>query len=205
MKMNRRRPLRNVAPWMRRRFRKNRFKNRTQDPERFGSFKSVVVGNEGFFADCQRDEHGHCLKGSEVVSTQKLKQVQEQAKQKAAVAPRPTAEEKINAERRIARLGGDVVEYRNQIKGNKYDRQASRRKLLEEFGDGKKCPCVYCGKVLTDATLTRDKIYTSRDGGRYRHSNTLPACLHCNQSRNDVPFSQIGWRLGTTQKTGAMA
>jgi 5-methylcytosine-specific restriction endonuclease McrA len=129
----------------------------------------------------------------EFVGPARLKQVREQVRAKAAAAPVPTQEQRKKAEDRIAALGGDINEYRNQIKGNVSDRAHSRKRLMKEFGDGQSCPCGYCGRKLVDKTLTRDKIYTSREGGRYIHANLIPACEGCNKSRGDTPFGEIKW------------
>jgi 5-methylcytosine-specific restriction endonuclease McrA len=88
-------------------------------------------------------------------------------------------------------LGAD--DYETNVRGNSKDRAASRARLLKEFGDGTTCPCIYCGLKLDDTSVTRDKIYTARQGGRYRHDNLVPACLACNKSRGDTPWESIDW------------
>jgi hypothetical protein len=145
-----------------------------------------------FFARCARDEHGHCLPESgEIVSTKELKAAQALAITKANLNPTPTKEQVKDAHQRMDKLGAD--DYEMQIRGSSSDRRKSRQKLLHEFGDGKTCPCVYCGRRLDDSTLTRDKIYTAREGGRYRHDNLVPACLACNKSRGDISWKDIHW------------
>lgn len=101
---------------------------------------------------------------------------------KITAAPRPSAEDILRTRITIAnsnRRGGD-------LRGNTRDRAARTTKLLVEFGDGKTCPCIYCGTELNDATLTQDKIVTGADGGRYIYANLIPACLSCNMKRSDM-------------------
>jgi len=166
---------------------------------------SVENKRRSFFADCERDEHGQCLPGSGTVTkgrkgkkTARARQhergflrAQQLALAKAEVLPEPTEEEAAKANERIDELGAD--RYESQIRGNVYDRARSRLRLLEEFGDGEHCQCVYCGSVLDEGTVTRDKIRTAREGGRYRQSNLVPACLACNQSRGDTAWEDIRW------------
>lgn len=152
--------------------------------------------NRSFFADCDRDERGHCLPsgegGEHRVSDEEHLAAQKQAQQKAKDATKPTQEEVDYNHEQMDTLGADKFE--SKIRGNSKDRAASRKRLLEEFGDGTHCPCVYCGLKLDKDSVTRDKIYTAREGGRYRHDNLVPACLSCNKSRGDVPFKKIKWR-----------
>ena len=96
------------------------------------------------------------------------------------------------AQERMAKEGAD--RYEANIRGNTMDRASSRARLLKEFGDGKAAPCSYCGLKLDDKSLTRDKIYTAKEGGRYTYDNLLPACLACNQARSDTPFRKIKWQ-----------
>ena len=126
------------------------------------------------------------------VSIKRLKAVQEQARAKHAAAPVPTAEEAADNGRKMDEMGADRFE--SGARGNSTDRASSRKRLLAEFGDGETCPCVYCGLVLDDSTVTRDKIYTARQGGKYRQNNLVPACLACNKKRSDKPFTEIKWQ-----------
>jgi SPP1 gp7 family putative phage head morphogenesis protein len=159
------------------------------------TFNERVEG--GFFARCARDEHGHCLpEGGEVVSHKELRAAQKQARAKFRNAPQPTKEEIANAHQKMNKIGAD--DYEMQIRGSSRDRAAARKKLLNEFSHdgGHTCPCIYCGIKLDDSTITRDKMYTAREGGRYRSTNTVPACLGCNKSRGDIPFRAIKWPRG---------
>jgi 5-methylcytosine-specific restriction endonuclease McrA len=61
-------------------------------------------------------------------------------------------------------------------------RRASKRRLLEIFGDGERCGCVHCGCELTLATLTRDRC---EPGGSYAIANLQPACGDCNRRRSN--------------------
>jgi len=42
------------------------------------------------------------------------------------------------------------------------------------------CRCYRCGKLLTEETLTVDRIIPGCMGGTYRRSNIRPACGPCN-------------------------
>jgi 5-methylcytosine-specific restriction endonuclease McrA len=106
---------------------------------------------------------------------------------KIEAAPRPSAEDILRNRVQIAtskRSGGD-------FRGSSKDRAARTAKLLAEFGNGTVCPCVYCGRELTAATLTQDKIYTGDQGGRYIYANLLPACITCNQARSDATIREF--------------
>jgi SPP1 gp7 family putative phage head morphogenesis protein len=147
-----------------------------------------------FFADCPRDELGHCLPagGSSVVKGDILRAAQAQARDKGSAIAKPSKEDIHAANERINSLGAD--RYESQIRGNSTDRANSRDRLLKEFGDGHHCPCIYCGLKLGKDTVTRDKIITARQGGRYKNENLVPACLACNQARGDTKWENIRWQ-----------
>lgn len=154
--------------------------------------KDPNVLNRSFFADCERDEKGRCLPGEgERVSKATLQKVQQLARNKARNAPLPTQQEKKEAEKGLAKLGAN--KYRRNLVGNTHNRAKRREALLNEFGDGKTCPCVYCGIRVGEGTLEQDKIYTTSEGGRYRVANLVPSCASCNRSRGDIPWSKIKW------------
>jgi len=44
------------------------------------------------------------------------------------------------------------------------------------------CRCYRCGSLLTEETLTVDRIIPGCKGGTYRRSNIRPACGGCNSS-----------------------
>ncbi len=110
--------------------------------------------------------------------------LQVQVIQKIKAAPKPSKTDiarNLLSMKNSSRRGGD-------FRGNSRDRTARTVALLKEFGDGTHCPCVYCGRQLDSSTLSQDKIYTGKQGGRYKIANLLPACLGCNESRNDKPL-----------------
>lgn len=74
------------------------------------------------------------------------------------------------------RHGGDS-------RGSSYSRRARRAWLLSNFGSGRSCPCRWCGKRLTNKTLTVDRVLPGYLGGSYRRENIVPACWRCNRSR----------------------
>jgi len=97
----------------------------------------------------------------------------------------------------------------SNARGSSYSRARRRQWLLEHYranvdwhpypprinagnevplGEGEPaCRCYRCGKLLTDNTVTVDRIIPGRDGGTYRRTNIRPACGLCN--------SETGGRL----------
>ncbi len=102
--------------------------------------------------------------------------------EKVLVAPWPTDEDVAAVARSklfSARKGGE-------LRGNARDRASRKTRLLDEFGDGWHCRCVYCGRKLDWETLTQDRIIPGCVGGRYRLSNLLPACRRCNGDKDET-------------------
>lgn len=114
--------------------------------------------------------------------------------EKVKAAPQPSSAEVAAAQKGIKEYGGANA-YRKGFVGNSTDRARRRKALQEEFGDGTKCPCVYCGIYVGDAvgpgTLEQDKIYTTAEGGRYKIANLIPSCSDCNKLRSDKPFTEF--------------
>ncbi len=105
--------------------------------------------------------------------------------------PQPTEEEAAEARAGVEKLGAN--KYRKNLVGNSKDRERRRAQLLSEFGDGKVCPCLYCGAYIGDnvkGSLEQDKIITTVHGGRYRAPNLVPSCADCNKKRSDMPFEE---------------
>lgn len=67
-------------------------------------------------------------------------------------------------------------------RGNSKDRARRKMWMLEQWGDGRTCPCVHCGTTLAYATVEADRIVP---GGSYRRDNVQPACRECNLARSD--------------------
>jgi hypothetical protein len=115
------------------------------------------------------------------------------AKAKFKNNPLPSSQELKEARIGLAKLGAN--KYRKNLVGNSVQRRARREALQCEFGDCKKCPCLYCGTLVGDAigegTLEQDKIFTTAQGGRYRLPNLVPSCKGCNSARGDKPFSEF--------------
>lgn len=107
---------------------------------------------------------------------------------KLAAAPRPTPAEVEAARAGLEKMGANA--FRKTLNGNSSDRRRRREALLSEFGDGKVCPCVYCGIKVGEGSLEQDKIYTTAEGGRYRVPNLVPSCSDCNKRRSDKSFAQ---------------
>jgi hypothetical protein len=69
------------------------------------------------------------------------------------------------------------------VRGNSKDRARRRAYLLRTYqsdrGPGT-CRCYRCGDILTEHTVTADRIVPGCMGGRYVRSNIRPACGRCN-------------------------
>ncbi len=127
-----------------------------------------------------------------IVSQRELEMVQAKALVKAKSNPAPTPEE-VKANRDgMSKLGAN--KFRRNLVGNTKDRAKRRAALLQEFGDGKTCPCIYCGLVIGEGTLEQDKILTTGQGGRYRLPNLVPSCSSCNKQRGDTPWEKLQWQ-----------
>lgn len=67
-------------------------------------------------------------------------------------------------------------------RGSTRDRQRRRAWLLKVYAsdvDGY-ARCFRCGCLLTEATLTIDRIVPGKHGGRYVRNNIRPCCTWCN-------------------------
>lgn len=68
-------------------------------------------------------------------------------------------------------------------RGSSYDRAARRRFLLRTFNPElgpRRCRCAFCRCVLTERTITVDRVVPGCEGGRYTRDNIRPACSACN-------------------------
>ncbi len=79
------------------------------------------------------------------------------------------------------------------VRGNSADRAARRRYLLQTFESdlgANTCRCYRCGVVLTEDTLTVDRIVPGALGGKYRRENVRPACSGCNSETGGAVRSE---------------
>jgi hypothetical protein len=71
----------------------------------------------------------------------------------------------------------------SNARGSSRDRAARRRYLVRAYesniGPGF-CRCYRCGLVLSENTVTVDRIKPGAKGGRYVRTNIRPACAGCN-------------------------
>lgn len=69
------------------------------------------------------------------------------------------------------------------VRGNSADRAARRRYLVRAYESDVPghCRCYRCGGLLTEDTVTVDRIVPGCEGGTYRRENIRPACSDCNQ------------------------
>ena len=71
------------------------------------------------------------------------------------------------------------------VRGNSVDRARRRAWLVKTFqsdqGPGT-CRCYRCGALLTEDTVTVDRIVPGCHGGSYRRNNIRPACATCNSA-----------------------
>jgi len=72
----------------------------------------------------------------------------------------------------------------SNARGNAEDRRRRREWLLLTYSADVPgcCRCYRCGTLLTDETVTVDRIIPGCKGGTYRRSNIRPACGTCNSS-----------------------
>lgn len=68
----------------------------------------------------------------------------------------------------------------SNARGNTAARRARRLWLLGEWGWTTWTRCFHCGIVLTETTITVDRIIPGILGGGYENGNIRPACLTCN-------------------------
>jgi hypothetical protein len=56
-------------------------------------------------------------------------------------------------------------------------------RLMVPLGRGlSACRCYRCGELLTENTVTVDRVVPGCQGGTYRRNNIRPACASCNSS-----------------------
>jgi 5-methylcytosine-specific restriction endonuclease McrA len=67
-------------------------------------------------------------------------------------------------------------------RGNTTQRKARRAWLLEVYAADVpgSCRCYRCGVLLTESTVTVDRIVPGCKGGKYERTNIRPACGPCN-------------------------
>lgn len=79
-------------------------------------------------------------------------------------------------------------------RGNAEQRRRRRDRLLDQYGNGVVCPCIYCGVLLAHERgylavagrrLRIDRLEQDRlmPGGPYALWNLVPACGPCNRAR----------------------
>lgn len=93
-------------------------------------------------------------------------------------------------------LGWERDVRRTKSFGSKTGYRVRQRYLMDYWGDGKNCTCVYCGKVLDLIPVARDLNKSSTHitvdrvvpGTRYTRDNVVPACYACNTNRGNKPF-----------------
>ena len=117
-----------------------------------------------------------------------------------AAVERIGPEEKAAAEERHAqssRQGGDD---RPSYK----DRQTIAANLVKESGDGKTCPCTWCGRTLEPSTVSLDRLVPGSQGGPYKDWNLTPSCYGCNNERSDKPFPDVMNSVTAKAASGAL-
>lgn len=67
-------------------------------------------------------------------------------------------------------------------RGSSRDRARRRAYLLRVFESNRpgRCRCYRCGVLLSDSTITVDRIIPGCQGGKYTRDNIRPACAKCN-------------------------
>jgi hypothetical protein len=116
-------------------------------------------------------------------------------------APVPTeADVAAHAERlaRSSRNNGDD-------RGSSYQRRARSEWLIAHYGYRGVCGCMWCGRKLTVDTVTADRFYPGRDGGRYIRENVGPACVSCNSGRAAQSFFEAAKRWAAARQSVEVA
>jgi hypothetical protein len=111
----------------------------------------------------------------------------ELAVEKFKVLPEPTDADRLAAKIRhdkSKRQGGDD-------RPGTPTRRRLKQGLLDQFGDGKTCPCLNCGMQLDFDTVTMDRLIPGHDNGRYVLPNLIPLDYNCNRIRNKSPFTEL--------------
>jgi hypothetical protein len=122
-----------------------------------------------------------------LATDEQLNRARDVARAKFKKLPVPTDADRADAEARHARnkrQGGDD-------RGSSAQRRRNREVMLEQFGDGEKCPCVNCGVMLSMDTVSLDRIIPGSDGGRYRQANLIPMDYDCNRERSNSSFEEM--------------
>lgn len=70
----------------------------------------------------------------------------------------------------------------SNARGSSAARRRRRQWLLEVYSANEPgfCRCYRCGALLTEKSLTVDRIVPGCRGGRYVRTNIRPACASCN-------------------------
>lgn len=159
------------------------------------------VVNRSYFADCERDEKGHCLPaGTEGYATSAEQAASvELANDKIEAVPVPTRDKVAKMRAAIAKAATDPkARAGGDARGNSTDRKVRARKLFTEFGGDEKgyvtCPWTGLKMHWTDdkkenpkgyPKFEQGKIFTGNQGGSYTMQNLLPESFAANRSRND--------------------
>lgn len=82
------------------------------------------------------------------------------------------------------------------------ERERRKAKLLKGSAWWKNClgrgVCSYCGKRVHPSALTMDHKIPIVRGGTSTRSNCVPACLACNQAKQNLPAEV--WRTVIAQR-----
>ena len=68
----------------------------------------------------------------------------------------------------------------SNARGNTTARRKRRAWLLQHWGHHDWTICFHCGEILTEGTVTLDRIIPGKLGGTYIEGNLRPACITCN-------------------------
>lgn len=83
-------------------------------------------------------------------------------------------------------------------RGNTRDRARRRAWLLKTYESDVPgfCRCYRCGGLLSENTLTVDRIVPGCKGGRYVRKNIRPACAKCNSETGGSYWNSphLRWR-----------
>lgn len=105
--------------------------------------------------------------GVEYVSSGSLARTRRIVMEAARNAPIPSEEDATAHAERVARSNRNNGDDR----GNSYARRARSEWLIDHYGNGKFCGCMWCGRKLTVDTVSADRFHPGKIGGRYIRPN----------------------------------
>lgn len=80
----------------------------------------------------------------------------------------------------IDRSKKDYENEKRVASGRNKTSKAFRQSMMNDFGDGKKAKCIFCGKNVTTEEVSPERMKPGPMGGKYERGNVAPAHEKCN-------------------------